>query len=63
MTLAEQWRRQSSDPENWKSISAYISSIHKFDPCSFFQITELGLVITFSDRSRHRMDVKKEKEV
>lgn len=59
MTLAEQWRRQSGDPENWSGINKYISRIHRFDPCSFFQITELGLVIVFSDKSKHRMDVKK----
>lgn len=53
MTLAEQWR--VTKPKDWASVSEYISHIHEFDPCSFFQITELGLIIIFSDKSKHRM--------
>lgn len=56
-TLAEQWR--ANKPKDWENVSEYISDIHKFDPYSFFQITELGLVVVFSDRSKHRMGEEK----
>ena len=53
MTLAEQWRQ--TKPRDFKSASEYALTLQRHDLKCSVQKTDLGIVIDFSDGSRHLM--------